>query len=403
MFTDALLQLAVLGVPSALIALLLRWSGAPGGRAGAALTSGILVGIFAGPNVLGARWPGTYDRLFRGGVSESNALRQLEAEHRREMFALTSSGVSGTALEELRTQQRVEREPIVQALHTACAIHIRSMDQVTLGALALALFGVSLSVVGSRKSAMRIIGAATFQAPISAAIFLVAALAPPTLAVVLSTDLGITSGLAFALTIATTGASVALGRHDAPTALFVSLFAAIAVGALMPTAGALAMGAATVIGILCAMCLPCALRRTLRQMGAQFAYTIAIPAVVALLAVRFDLRALASEPTSRFAFWFTLIVAIIWSSDGRMLAWWLALRPLKWSVGQISCCRWTTAARMVNTGSDVFHLALLTLFFAGGLFSDAMAAGALFGCALLALTGGARTFVARILDVPRAA
>jgi len=77
--TISLLQILILVVPSAALALLLRATGAPGGARGAAICAGVFVGLLAGPGAFGAKWPRWHEEIFVGGVDVTREPMYLRA------------------------------------------------------------------------------------------------------------------------------------------------------------------------------------------------------------------------------------------------------------------------------------------------------------------------------------
>ncbi|HBS30079.1 MAG TPA: hypothetical protein DEB06_11680, partial [Phycisphaerales bacterium] len=132
--------------------------------------------------------------------------------------------------------------------------------------------------------------------------------------------------------------------------------------------------------------------KRLRRGALDLLWTLAVPALAALVALRVDLRAL--DPSS-WAVWFSLAPALVWCSDGRMLASWLALRASG------APMPWTGAARMVNAGALAPHLVFTGAGFASGLLSNTTLTACVASALLLSITPGARRLFARLIEPPR--
>jgi hypothetical protein len=155
------------------------------------------------------------------------------------------------------------------------------------------------------------------------------------------------------------------------------------------------------VGLLLGLMLPLGLEnpqaaRRARVWGGWIACAIALPIAVALTAVHVDLRALAgpgAHAPSRF--WWAILIALLWSSDGRWIAWVLAMRIVN---GAALPHAWLDAARRVNAGAGVAHAMLTLVLAAAGLAEGPAVAAGLTGAALVEITRGARRWVGRALD-----
>ena len=104
------------------------------------LVVGVVLGIVAGPAVLGRVAPDTYHRLFTGAVAEYEALREFQDQRQAARQRVLSLNAD-TVLENFDMQTRMEQRPLEAALDDALRGH-REVHQGRMNALLLALVGV---------------------------------------------------------------------------------------------------------------------------------------------------------------------------------------------------------------------------------------------------------------------
>lgn len=387
-----LAQLLALAIPSLGLALVLRRAGAPGGRSGAAIAGGVIAGVLLGPGVLGSGWPQWNDHLFAGGANEAMALSELRREHARERSALRLADVSPVAMEELLARQRGEAAPLVDALTHARAQHRKRLDDLGLALIGLVMLGSGALVVPRRLAPH---GRRVTRSVLAGAVGLALGVGVPSLFWRWLTGDSWTMALVLGMLVG--GPATSAWLRSPLWAL-----SALASAALLGLALALS-SEATLLGIL----MPCALgvlihriapprvRVRIRRAGV-LAVALLLPVATALLCVRFDLRSLAGDPTTRWAFWWGLVIALLWSSDGRMFAWMIALRAT--SLPARGARLWTPAARLVNCGVDVLTIALALVFARSEVASEAVLVSGVWAAALVTITPALRLSVSRWLD-----
>lgn len=131
----------VIGV-SWVLAFLIGMCGMPGGRSSSAVLGGVLAGLILGPAVLGRAWPRAQELLFVGGVEAREAIADLERERGAAASALSATGVTGTALDEL--EARYERQ--ITAARAKEAREKRLVQRASLWCAAV-LLGIALAGV----------------------------------------------------------------------------------------------------------------------------------------------------------------------------------------------------------------------------------------------------------------
>lgn len=89
---------------------------------------GIVLGVLLGPAVMGRVSPATYNKLFRGGVSEQLAIQKYDSEQEKLRERLSNSGATeGVALEEFNARPRDERIVLLANLQKAQQAHRSGM------------------------------------------------------------------------------------------------------------------------------------------------------------------------------------------------------------------------------------------------------------------------------------
>jgi len=393
--TISLLQILILVVPSAALALLLRATGAPGGARGAAICAGVFVGLLAGPGAFGAKWPRWHEEIFVGGVEERIALERTASRHREEIVALGEIGVSQTAIEEKRREHGAEIAPLARKLDEARGAHRSRFD--LLAHLILGLLGAALapSLVPASRGLLATLARTSarlrLRPELAGLLGLVLSGAAPAVAFALAAPAGLGASLGAGLLFGASGMALTVPRRIVLAGATSATLSVLALIALAPTPGLAIAGVGLALGALAPLALARPAVRRIRDAGRLVAWAVALPGASAFLAVRFDPAALASNHTREF--WSALIIAILWSSDGRWLADWMALR----STG-VMHRTWTLSALWVNSGADIVMVAGALVLASAGVASEPLAFGAMIGAALVSLTGGARLIVARVLE-----
>ncbi len=154
-----LLPMALLLVAGATVALLLRWAGLerPGTLAG------LLVGILCGSTVFARIAPEFYNHHFEGGIEERAALADLTSRQGADVVAMTASGVSPAAFQELKTQHLQEQVHLIEQLDIAQRNHTWGM-RCLLFILAGFLFG---RMVPRRNNYRVMLGSGSNPPPLS--------------------------------------------------------------------------------------------------------------------------------------------------------------------------------------------------------------------------------------------
>lgn len=370
--------IAVLGCASAIVAWLLRRSGAPGGVQGAAVCAGVFVGLLAGPGVAANAWPDWYARWVVGGAQEARDLADLRTQQREESAALRATGVTPVAIEELESRHGAELQPLEAALTRARDERRAWNDR---GLLAVGAMAVGLGVLCARRpfviAGRRGVGAggATFALGVGlpwAGMWL----------------LGVPFAGALSLSVGAIGAGVGL-VGVALGASGVAMLASACAAAVVFGAAVVPAAAGGLAGAVGRALTPSSAVRRVRRRALDFLWVLAMPALGALVAIRLDLRALDA---SSWGLWLILVFALIWCSDGRMGAAWIGLklfgaeRP------------WSRSARMVNSGATVAHLVLAALGAAAGALPQTALTACVASAVLLALTVGARRMIAAMIE-----
>jgi hypothetical protein len=147
--------------------------------------------------------------------------------------------------------------------------------------------------------------------------------------------------------------------------------------------------------------------RRIRRSGGAIAHALALPAATALAAVQLDLHSLMGAPMWKF--WCAIIFAILWSSDGRWLAWMLAIRmivrpekpPMTRLRGMGGCSAthpWRDSAVCVNAGAGIAQLGLTIVLSAAGLADGSVIAAGLLGAAMVEVTRGMRAWMGAMVE-----
>lgn len=185
----------VLSLASIGFALLLRRAAIPGRARAAAVVGGTVIGLLAGPSVLGRTAPDVYEAVFLSGASERAEAESARSELQAMVAALRASDVSPVALEEQTGElgDRIERATL--AWQEAQAARMDSFKRV-MQVLALLAAIASLASVRRWRARGPLLGPAL-------GVFALIALAPPVVAARFFTPLGwggaVAMGACFAL------------------------------------------------------------------------------------------------------------------------------------------------------------------------------------------------------------
>ncbi len=113
------------------------------------LAVGLLVGLLAGPFVLGRLSPSTYAKLFEAGEAQQK-LEVFEEDAARRLHAAKQIGVTGEYLPELQREIDVQRRELTRARDAARARNVQSyMTAVLLALVAIMVVEALQSHAGS--------------------------------------------------------------------------------------------------------------------------------------------------------------------------------------------------------------------------------------------------------------
>ena len=393
----ALAGLVALGVAAALLASLLRRAGAPGGAMGVAIAGGIMAGVLLGPSVLGRTAPGIILPAFTGAAQEARTLQELVAEHRRELSALTASGVSPAAMIEMQQTHDAERLLAEEALELAQQRHAQRWSLLTAVCVGGYLFAATLLVTPARNSRWRRLAGTlvmTSARPLLGGwlAFAIAGLPAGALAL-LVLKWPWTSCVALAAVFAAPGLSARL----APTPYLVAaggLFATFVSTTIVGwNIGFTIAVAGVFLGLLATLGTSFSHLRLVRSLLRPVAVGVVLALLSALAFVRLDLHHL-DEPA---VFWLALAIGVLWSSDGRWLASRLALLLSRSRAARLTH-PWTHAAMIVDAGSSAVQVCTALVLHGAGLLPVEAVGGAVIGAAVLEFTRDIRAYVAHRLD-----
>lgn len=402
--TLALIAIGALALSVALLALVLRWSSVPGGRSAAAIVAGISIGLLAGPGVLGRGWPTWHERMFGGAEREVAAMGEMARRHRDELTALTATGVTGPAIEEHRARQAEELAPLVKQRDNARHSRRVSFDWAAQSAIALYLVMIGPAIVPRARRAAPITWSSDrrrdgwhgwnqwFGRSVGVGFAAVAmSCCIPALLGAWFLKLSPREAVAFAVIMGAPGIAATL-RPRLSIASAVGLFACLSMAVLIGwSMGMTIVATGLCLGLMAGFGFenPRAARRV-RRWGGFIGHAIALPTATALAAVQLDLHGLMAG--SAWKFWCAIVIAILWSSDGRWLAWMLAIRWL-------SIARpWRDSAACVNAGVGVAQLGLTIVLSAASLADPSIVAAGLLGAAIVEITRGMREWMGAWLD-----
>lgn len=395
-----LLQLLACAVPAVGLAAMLRAARCPGGLMGSAIAAGIVAGLLLGPGVFGRVKTSWHDSLLRGGVEQAAALQAESDRQRIERAALEASGVTDVALEEFDRERLAPRRAEFQAALDRARAEFRSDFGLVQAFVASALLMLALPAACARSGRLwRRTGECAIDtrwrgAGRGALALVLAMTIPFALAMWLLKDLKLALGVAAALAVP---AVVAL-----PCGLFIATASGAALGACIAMVGLWTVPA-TVVGVAAfvalALCVgsesPRRREKAKRSGGAGGAGgwggwggavvvgNVLVPTLTAMLIVGIDPHSVVS---SGVFIWMT-ILALLWSSDGRWLAW------------RLAGFTWTRAAMPVGAGASMVQLVIAAgCGWAGA--PQGVVGALVLGALTIELTAGIRTLLARQMDGP---
>lgn len=380
-----LLQVLLCALPAAGLARLLRLSGSPGGRRGAAIVGGLIAGLLIGPGVFGRVSPAWYEAVFVGAVRERAGLRAEVDRQHVEREALEAAGVTDVAVEEQeRAVHAPRRAEARRRADHASGEHRARMDIVS-GALCAAFVLLALPSACARtgrlwrRTGEHAINSRWLGARRGVVVTLLGASVPGFVAWWLLRDMRLALGI---------GAAFAMpGLAALPCGLFIACASGMLIAAGAGVVG-LWTAPVTMVGVAAfvslALCVGSERTGRAAKRGEnerRWAEGLVLPTITALLVATIDPYAVVGTPV--FA-WFA-VLSVLWSGDGRWLTW----KAAGWS--------WTRGAEMVNAGASAAQLLVGAACSWAGL--DAGAVGALvLGCVVIELTTGVRTAMAARMD-----
>lgn len=389
--------LVALAALAMLLASLLRRARIPGAATGAALAGGIMAGVLLGPSVLGRTAPGLMLPSFVGATDEMRSLRDLVSEHRRELNALTATGVSPAAMTEMQRTHDVERASAEEAVERARQRHAQRWTLIGAGCVGCYLAAATLLATPARPARWRRLGGTlvmTNALPLLAGwVAVLAAAVPAGLVAWLVCGWSWPRCVGAGVIFAVPGLAAMLG----PTAFLVAsggLFATFVATAIVGWSMGFSIAIAGVfLGLLATLGMNFAHLRLVRSLVRPVTLGLLAPVIAALAIVRLDLHHLG-EPTT---FWASTALGVLWSSDGRWLGARLALALSRSRASPLER-PWTHAATIVDTGASVMQVCVALLLITAALIPAEMVAGAVIGAAVMEFTGDFRRHIAHRLD-----
>lgn len=402
----------VLACCAVALAWLLRRALVPGGAVSASIVAGISVGLLAGPDGFGRVQPAAYRQAFQGGAAEFDAVRSDEIRRVQEMLALRASGASPAAIDEHRAAQDLETQPLLSAWRAARAERRHALDLATLIACGLYLILMAPSLIPRVRGVRRVLRSAARIGPrLLACAWIASALAciPPMIVCGYFTHASLPLIALFGLAIGAPGLSAVLKPGTWIASTLAMLACAMIALLLAWNLGLTILGGSLLLGLMLAIGLGESARSLrIRRLARSIAVGAVLPVATALAAQQVDLLLLTSS--SAGAFWCAVIVALIWSSDGRLFAWFVTWRLAGPTEAQGA--PWRAAASCVGPGAGAATL-MLTVAATSGHAAEmirqvqsliplqVLLAGGLLAAALVEVMLGARRWIARTLDAAR--
>ncbi|MEM1165272.1 MAG: hypothetical protein AAGI30_03180 [Planctomycetota bacterium] len=365
---------------------------APGGERTAALLGGALAGLLLGHTVLGNAAPAIDRTIYLGGAAEAAALDDHDAETERRAGALRVAGVSPVAIEEMHITRAEERAPLEEALTRAERAHTDAVRGVVLGAGALLLGCGAATILPRRLSGWRAhqrafgaLGLGVFGVGVCS---LLIALVPALVIAMAGLNLRGGAALSAALVFAIPGVA-----GSVPPATRLTCVVACAVGWAL-VLGAVMSSSAMGVGVGVAACAglmlsigatSAALHRRLQRAAGWLARHVLAPGATGLLVSMIDLTTAFTGGTLAWL----AVLALIWSSDGRWVAWWGA-----WMLFRTHRPRPALdAARPLDAGGGIAQLLACVLLFGAATIEADVALAAVVGGIAIEATRGARRLV----------
>ncbi|TVQ33987.1 MAG: hypothetical protein EA376_00965 [Phycisphaeraceae bacterium] len=392
----ALLGLAMLGAVAILFAWLLRRSEIPGGALAAGLTGGLIAGALLGPGVLGRAAPELHESMFLGGVAERAELERAELEIEGAAAALESTGVSEAALREHLEAGENELAALRDDLTWA-----RDDRRGIFNAAALLAFSIILITAPWRSAGRPRADDEPAQGPIlSGLCSLLVAGVPAALLSVWTLGLDRPQALAFGAAIGIGAMCPGLrarvvgspGRRRGVDRSAITAFVggALVISALTLSNILTAMFALPLLALLIAMRAPAS--RTVKRVLKGMSSSVMAPVLTALACIHFDPVAGAST----WPFWIAILIAVVFSSDGRWLGGWLG-----WWSGGTELARgeaWRRSAASLNAGVGAVQIGAALALAGAGLLNDRLLMAVAVGAITVELTAGVRIHFARMFD-----
>lgn len=397
-----LAQLLFIAAPASALAWVLRRAGVPGGAPSAGLVAGLFIGLVAGAGVAGRAWPQWHQRVVVGDAAQARALGELRQRHVGELAALRAAGVTPVAIQEHLTLQAQEVAPLRAAARDAAQNHRARLDDLALAILAAHVLMLMPTIVPRRarhwSRTLAAVARTSGRAPLAGLAAVAIGAVPP--AIVAHVVLGASPVGALGLGLAMSLPGLALSLRPAP---YVAAAAGLVGGALAIVALAWTIALSLVVvaaalGLMIALGREGGVSRRARRTLSTAALLVTLPACVALLTVRLDLAELWAAHANAMAW--GLVVALLWSGDGRWTAWWIAWRLIEPQGTRAR--RWTISTGPVNCGAGLAQAGTVLALAAAGQIDDALIAVGLAGALAVELLSGARSWLAPLMDAPPA-
>lgn len=386
---------AALGVAANVVAMWLRSARLPGGAPAAALVGGALAGVLLGATVAGRVAPGLFYEVFFGDGAAAAEIDEQLAEHRAEIAALRELDVTPVAIDERRAEHAAELAPLIEKLNAAEAEHRGHWTLVAVVIAGAWLICGAAGAGGRLRRREPLVSA--FPAIIG---FLVCAGGPAFLLLRWTTDASLAAAAYFACAIAIGGAHRSghalravpvRGRREVTIAAAATLVIPILVAAVIAPAQAI-VGVASAAIVAAMVALIVANRRTTMRRYVRAAARAALPCLVAILVARLDFIAIIAVGQ----FWFALIIAAIFCSDGRWLGGWLGWRAV--AHDRETTRPWSRSSAMLGAGVGGMQITLAGIGAMVGALPPTLAAAAALAALFLEMSAPIRQRFAHALD-----
>lgn len=389
--------IGLVALPAIMLAWLLRRAEMPGGRPACAILAGAVISIIAGPSVMARVQPDLYGAHISGGLAHRELIAQKRSDQVAEMSALLESGVSEQAVEEARARHTDELEPLVADLQAAQEAHRDQTNWLVIAIVGLHILLTAPSMMPRTPCAFRaalrgLVDRNLLGVRIALASAVLAVAAPMSIGLLLgyswrgSIGLGVVFGIG-GLSAALTGRAFAVAG--------VSLLACLAL--LVPTSYSphlFALGGVLLVSLMIATGIP---PRTIQRVRAPLwraASGVTLPALVSIALVRTEYYTASGE----LAFWIILVMALLWSSDGR---WFTASVAARWCAPKGSELRenpWRLATQILDAGAGSAQIIIAIALTASDKLPLYVLPCAVAGAALIEVTRGARAWFERLIQ-----